>query len=62
MACLSGFKEADVLKDLGYSIMRDQYMVKLLNLDLFCDRELQFLIENCVGITVPSAWVYFSSI
>ena len=29
---------------LGYSIMRDQYMIKLLNLDLFCDEGAKFLI------------------
>ena len=41
MLCLHEFKEADVFKDsyLGYSIMRDQYTIKLLNLDLFCDEE-----------------------
>ena len=31
MLCLSVFKEADVFKDfLGYYIMKDQYIIKLL--------------------------------
>ena len=35
MLCLNAFKEVDVFKNLSWLFqMRDQYMIKLLNLDL----------------------------